>query len=62
MKNDKIIKIPEYFFTTLRNEKKEPDPPEDMIPFKWPEEVLSGKYKGKVILTIPEEKDYINKI
>lgn len=59
-KKDIIVKLPEDFFTRDIPEKKQPDPPEDMIPFKWSEEVLSGKYEGKVILTSPDEEDYID--
>ncbi len=50
-----IVKLPKNFFTRVRPIKKEPDSPEDMVPFEWPEEVLSGKYKGKVILTCPDK-------
>ena len=60
-KKDIIVKLPNDFFDKLRNvpDKKETDSPEDMKPFKWSEEVLTGKYKGKVILTSPDELDYI---
>lgn len=58
MKNkENIIKFPKGFFTRNIPNKTEPDPPEDMIPFEWSEEVLSGKMKGKVIATFPERKN-----
>lgn len=56
-KRKKIIKFPEGFFTKIRKNKTEPDSPEDMIPFEWSEEVLSGKMKDKVILTCPKRKN-----
>ena len=58
MKNkEEIFKFPKGFFTKVRQNKTEPDPPEDMIPFEWSKEVLSGKMKGKVIATFPERKN-----
>ena len=57
-KKNITIKLPKDFFSRLENVPKKtwPDPPEDMIPFKWSKEVLSGKYKGKVIITVPKDQ------
>ena len=61
-KKNITVKLPKDFFAKLKNIKTESDPPEDMIPFEWSDDVLSGKYKGKVIITTPPKKDCINKI
>lgn len=57
MKNREIIKFPEGFFTQNIPNKTKLDLSENMIPFEWPEAVLTGKRKGKVILTFPKRKN-----
>ena len=43
MNKEKKFILPKDFFTKQRPPKKKPDKPEDMIPFNWPKEVLTGK-------------------
>lgn len=47
----KNIKFPKDFFTKPRPHVKEKETPEDMIPFKWSDEVLSGKKKAVLYST-----------
>lgn len=43
VKENKIIKLPKDFFTRTRPHVTKKEKPEDMIPFAWSDEVLTGK-------------------
>lgn len=45
MNKKKNIEFPKGFFTKPRPHVTEKEADEDMIPYKWPEEVLNGKKK-----------------
>ena len=45
-KEKKIVKFPKDFFTKIRPHVTKKESLEDMIPFKWSDEVSNGKKKA----------------
>jgi len=53
-KENKIVTFPKDFFTKARPHLTKKQPEEDVIPIKWPKEVLDGT--RKVVISSAKEK------